>query len=69
MKKQKSFDPIRDFDSAPDSMLVSIETAGTVLNRSRASIYRHVQAGELSIIKVGCSSRLSVGNLRRLMHA
>jgi hypothetical protein len=55
------------FDQSPDSALVSLETAGTILDRSRASLYRDEKAGRLKFIKIGNSTRLRVGELRALM--
>jgi len=57
------------FDSFPDSALVSFSTAGTVIDRSRPSFYRDIKAGRLTLVKVGNSSRLRVGELRALMGA
>ncbi|MBK7417417.1 MAG: helix-turn-helix domain-containing protein [Dechloromonas sp.] len=37
--------------------------------RSRASIYRHFKSGELNPVKVGNSTRIKVGELRRLIGA
>ena len=58
-----------DFDSAPDLMLVDISTGCYWLSRSRASIYRHIASGELTAVKVGHSTRLRVGELRKLAGA
>ncbi|MBK7953392.1 MAG: helix-turn-helix domain-containing protein [Candidatus Accumulibacter sp.] len=48
-------------------MLLSIAEASAVSGRSRASIYRHFRAGELSQIKIGNSTRVRVGELRKLI--
>lgn len=69
MNKFSIFDVCRHFDKAPNSMLVDIETAVVISGRSRASIYRHLKAGELTLVKVGNSSRIRVGDLRRLIKA
>ena len=66
MKKQ-SFDAIRNFDHCPDAMLVSIPETAAVISRSRASIYRHFEKGELSPVKIGNSTRIRVGEIRRLI--
>jgi hypothetical protein len=58
---------IQQFDSLPASMLVSLNTASLLADRSRASLYRDVKRGLLTIIKVGKSTRLSVGDVRRLI--
>ena len=69
MKAKPSFDAIRQFDAAPDSMLLDISTAGTIACRARASIYRDFKAGRLTPVKVGNSTRIKVGELRRLIGA
>lgn len=69
MKSKSLSDAVKQFDEAPDSMLVDITTAGTISKRSRASIYRHFKAGELTPVKVGFSTRIRVGELRRLIGA
>ena len=60
---------VQNFDSLPDSALVSIAASGTIAGRSRASIYRHFKAGELTLVKVGNSTRVRVGEIRRLIGA
>ena len=63
----KQFNALKEFDVAPDAMLVDINVACAIAARSRASIYRHIKAGDLSLVKVGHSSRIRVGNLRQLI--
>ncbi|MBL8366519.1 MAG: helix-turn-helix domain-containing protein [Candidatus Accumulibacter sp.] len=46
---------------------MDIPDASAVSGRSRASIYRHFEAGELTKIKVGNSTRVRVGELRKLI--
>lgn len=58
---------VENFDRLPDSALLPITDAVTVCGRSRSSVYRHAEAGELHLIKVGNSTRVRVGELRRLM--
>ena len=58
---------VTQFDSFPDSALVSLNTAGAILDRSRPSLYRDIKASRLTLIKIGNSSRLRVGELRVLM--
>ena len=55
------------FDAAPSSALVDINTAILVSGRSRMSIYRHFKNGELTPVKIGFSTRIQVGQLRRLI--
>ncbi len=69
MKSRNTFDPIRDFDNAPDLMLYDITTASTISRRSRASLYRDAKAGNLHMVKVGNSTRISAGELRRMIKA
>jgi len=61
------FSQIDQFDQLPASSLVEIPTACAVTNRSRNSIYRHFEAGELTKIKIGSSTKIKVGELRRLI--
>lgn len=66
MKTSTAF---KDFDISPDSALIDIPTAGRIADRSRASVYRHHHAGELPFVKVGKSTRIRVGDLRKLIGA
>mgnify|MGYP001489716759 CR=1 FL=1 len=58
---------VAQFDAMPDQALVDLGAASLVTGRSRASLYRHFKAGELTLIKLGCSTRANVGELRKLM--
>ncbi len=58
---------VSQFDSFPSSALVSIRTYCAVVDRSHASAYRDIKAGRLTIIKIGNSSRLNVGQIRKLI--
>lgn len=60
---------VQRFDELPNSALISISDSGAIAGRSRASIYRHFRAGELTLVKVGDSTRIRVGELRRLIGA
>ncbi len=57
------------FDTLSPSVLVTLADASVVSGRSRASLYRHFKAGELTLVKVGNSTRIRVGELRRLIGA
>lgn len=57
------------FDTLSPSVLVTLAEASAVSGRSRASLYRHFKAGELTLVKVGSSTRIRVGELRRLIGA
>lgn len=67
--KTKTYDPLSQFDTAPDAMLLDIPTACAISSRSRASIYRHFKSGDLNPVKVGNSTRIKVGELRLLIGA
>lgn len=67
MKTKPLFNAVQQFDSCPDSMLIDIPVACTLASRSRASIYRHFNSGDLTPVKVGNSTRIRVGDLRRLI--
>ncbi len=58
---------VKNFGSYPSEAIIDIDTAATVSTRSRASIYRHFKAGDLTLIKIGNSTRINVGELRRLI--
>lgn len=58
---------VRHFDELPDSALVAVRTACTVSDRSRASLYRDFAAGRLTLIKIGSSARVRVGELRAML--
>ena len=60
---------VEHFDKLPSSALVDLSSAGLICHRSRASVYRHIKAGDLELIKVGSSSRVRVGDLRKLIQA
>ena len=69
MKQPTSSAVVQQFDSLPDTALIGISTASTIAGRSRASIYRHFKSGEITLVKVGHSTRVRVGELRRLIGA
>lgn len=58
---------VQQFDSLPDSALVNLAAGSAITGRSRASLYRHIKSGDLSLIKVGHSTKLRVIELRRLI--
>lgn len=67
--KKTVFDLIRDFDSAPGSMMLDITTASKISSRSRSSLYRDAKTGRIRMIKVGSSTRIRVSDLRCLIGA
>lgn len=56
---------IKNFDQAPDSALVSLTIAGTIADRSRATLYRDNKSGLLPFVKVGHSTRIRIRDLRK----
>ncbi|MEF8719298.1 MAG: hypothetical protein V5B35_01740 [Candidatus Accumulibacter necessarius] len=60
---------VSQFDQMPDQAVVDLNNARAISGRSRASLYRHFRAGDLTLIKVGNSTRVRVGELRRLIGA
>lgn len=70
-KKQPAEIPFaaRNISELDPNFLVDLRTACCILTRSRASLYRDIAAGHLELVKVGRSSRLRVGAVRKLMGA
>ena len=60
---------IESLDTLPASQLVTLAEAGFIARRSRASLYRDHHAGVLPFVKVGNSTRVRVGDLRKLIGA
>jgi len=60
---------VAQFDRMPDQAVVDLNNASAISGRSRASLYRHFWSGELTLVKVGNSTRVRVGELRRLIGA
>lgn len=69
MKHQTTPTAVQQFDTYPDSALLSIDDACAITGRCRASIYRHFKAGDLTLVKIRNSTRIRVGELRRLIGA
>lgn len=57
------------FEHAPNSALVSLSSSSIIAARSRASLYRDNKVGLLPFVKVGSSTRVRVGDLRKLIGA
>ena len=55
------------FDSMPATACVTINEVATITSRSRASIYRDHDAGLLPFLKLGKSTRIRVGDLRKYL--
>ena len=69
MKPKSISTAVQQFDSYAHSVLIDINDACIVAGRSRASIYRHFKRDDLTMVKVGSSTRIRVGELRRLIGA
>ena len=55
------------FSRLDDNMLVDIHTTCAVIGKSRNSVYRMFQSGDLEPIKIGHSTRIRVADIRRLI--
>lgn len=56
---------LETFPFLPDEALIDIRAVCALLGRSSASIWRDVAAGRLAApVKVGCSTRWRVGDVR-----
>jgi excisionase family DNA binding protein len=53
--------------TAPDFGVLPINEVCSLLSVSRSTVYRLVKAGSLRLIKIGCSSRIAVADLRSLI--
>lgn len=53
--------------TAPDFGVLPINEACNLLSVSRSTVYRLVKAGSLRLVKIGCSSRIAVADLRSLI--
>lgn len=58
---------VESFDSLPDSALLTLKDASQICQRSRASLYRDSKTGALRLLKVGCTTRVRAGELRRFI--
>lgn len=58
---------VQSFDALPDSALLTLNDASLICQRSRASLYRDVKNGALNLLKVGCTTRVRAGELRRFI--
>lgn len=55
------------FDHLANDSLVDCATGCSILGKSRSGIYKMFSRGELTLIKVGRSSRIRVGELRSVI--
>ena len=57
----------QQFHTLSPEVMLTLAEARAVSRRSRSSLYRHFEAGELTRVKVGNSTRVRVSELRRLL--
>lgn len=57
----------QSFDTLPDSALLTLNDASLICQRSRATLYRDAKNGTLNLLKVGSSTRIRAGELRRFI--
>jgi hypothetical protein len=55
------------FDQLPGSAALSLNDASTLADRSRPSLYRDIKAGRLKAFKIGFTTRVTAGELRRYL--
>ena len=56
---------IQNFDELPDTALASLNDAAILAGRSRSTLYRDSKSGLIEFIKVGSSTKIRIGQLRR----
>ena len=56
---------IAAFPKLPDEAVVSLRVGSATSTRSRATLYRDNKAGKLPFVKVGNSTCIKVGDLRK----
>ena len=57
----------KNFPLLPDVALVGLVEYRALTSRSKSSFYRAIDEGKLTVIKLGRSTRVRVGELRALM--
>jgi len=57
-----------NFDLLPDSANVGIRDASIVAGRAKPTLYRDAAKGLIQFIKIGHSTRIRVGELRRYLN-
>lgn len=67
MTKRKVFNQVADFDTMPNTAVITLSAAVAISGSSRATLYRYAKAGRLTLVKVGFSTRIRVGELRTLI--
>jgi hypothetical protein len=61
---------VQQFHVLSDDALVNLQDTGAICGgRSRASLYRDHKAGRLPFVKVGSTTRVRVGDIRKLIGA
>lgn len=69
MKAEKLAEQIAAFPRMPAKSGVTLELTGALLTRSRASLWRDIEAGRLKTFKIGRSRRVIVESIRAAMEA
>jgi len=58
---------VKNFDDLPNSALIRIKHAVILSARCRQTLYREVVRGKLATVRLGGSTRIRAGELRRYM--
>lgn len=58
---------VQGFDTLPDNALLTLNDASLICQRSRATLYRDAKNGALALLKVGFTTRIRAGELRRFI--
>ena len=52
-----------------DKLLVNVMEAANLLSVGRSTIYKLMNSGDLKVVKIGCSARITVDSIRALAGA
>lgn len=58
---------ITDYEGKRGTDLVDLTTAGALLGRSRSSMYRHLNSGDVTPVRLGGAVRVRLADLRKLL--
>jgi hypothetical protein len=67
-KSESLSQAVINFDLLPDSANVGIKDASIVAGRAKPTLYRDAAKGLIQFIKIGHSTRIRVGELRRYLN-
>lgn len=59
---------VKNFDQLPDGANVGLNDASILTGRAKPTLYRDAAKGLIKFIKVGHSTRIRVGDLRRYLN-